>query len=451
MKKILSSLPLKVSVLYAIIAGIWIITSDRLIDGIDPSQNLQTYKGWFFVLVTAILLFFLVNRLLGQIVKHNKILSDTQNNLKENKQLLSYILDNIPQAIFWKDNHSVYLGSNKAFACSAGLKAPEEIIGKTDNDLPWKKEDIEAYIRDDKEVIFNKKVIKDIKENLQTADGEYLQISTTKVPLLDENNKVIGVLGVFEDITDRKIAEERLKESEARYRMLFENNPQPMWVYDTVTFRFLAANDAAVDKYGYSREEFLSMTIKDIRPEEDISTLIDYVTRRNENTISAGTWRHKLKNGKIIDVEIYSHNIDIENQKSRLVLAYDVTERKLAEEKLITSEKSFRNAVLNAPFPIIIFTDDWEILTISKIWSEITGYSLEEIPTLELWVEKAYGPKKKEVLQVIKKLDSLQGTKKEGEFEITCKDGSKKIWDFSSFLISNLVKRSSNGKIEIFF
>ena len=117
MKKILSSLPLKVSVLYAIIAGIWIITSDRLIDGIDPSQNLQTYKGWFFVLVTAILLFFLVNRLLGQIVKHNKILSDTQNNLKENKQLLSYILDNIPQAIFWKDNHSVYLGSNKAFAC----------------------------------------------------------------------------------------------------------------------------------------------------------------------------------------------------------------------------------------------------------------------------------------------------------------------------------------------
>ena len=392
MKKLFSSLPLRVAALYAIFAGTWIIVSDNLISGINSSENLQTYKGWFFVIVTASLLYAVLNKLFSQIVNRNKDLNITREELHEKKNMLNYILDNVPQSIFWKDKNSTYLGCNKVFAENAGLKNPEEIIGKTDYDLPWPKEEADAYINDDKEVIKNKLIKKNIEEPLQTPDGKRLIINTTKIPLFDQNQNAMGVLGVFDDITNRKLEEETLKESEARYRMLFENNPQPMWVFDSATFEFLAVNDAAIDKYGFSRQEFLSMTIKDIRPDEDIKDLINYVSVRNEKIIDSGVWRHKLKNGKIILVEIYSHKIEFENRNARLVLSNDVTQRKIAEEALKNSEIRHRSTLENMQEGYQIIGFDWRYIYVNesvcrqayKTKEELIGFTMmEKFPGIE--------------------------------------------------------------------
>ena len=135
------------------------------------------------------------------------------------------------------------------------------------------------------------------------------------------------------DSGERKRAEEALRESEEKYRFMFANNPQPMWIYDLETLAFLEVNKAAIQHYNYTREEFLSMTLKDIRPQEDIPALLKDVelTRRTLNP--AGEWRHVKKNGEIINVEIMSHSITFDGRPARHVLVKDITERKQAEEE----------------------------------------------------------------------------------------------------------------------
>ncbi|HXD30891.1 MAG TPA: ATP-binding protein [Pyrinomonadaceae bacterium] len=129
-------------------------------------------------------------------------------------------------------------------------------------------------------------------------------------------------------------ANQALRDSEARYRLLFEDNPFPMWVFDQETLRFLAVNAAAVAHYGYSRDEFLSFTIKDIRPPEDVPELIAKLSINQQGLDVAGTWRHRKKDGTIIDVDVTSHTVEFGCRPAELVLANDITERKRAEDHL---------------------------------------------------------------------------------------------------------------------
>jgi len=134
-------------------------------------------------------------------------------------------------------------------------------------------------------------------------------------------------------VLDLEKIEESLRKSEARYREIFTSNPHAMWIYDLESLAFLDVNNAAISHYGYSREEFLSMTIKDIRLPEDVARLLHNVDAVNVGLDKAGTRRHIKKNGEEIDVEITSHVLQFEKRRAELVLACDITERKLAEEE----------------------------------------------------------------------------------------------------------------------
>jgi PAS domain S-box-containing protein len=136
---------------------------------------------------------------------------------------------------------------------------------------------------------------------------------------------------LLRDITARRRAEQLLRESEERHRKLFDNNPHPTWVFDRETLRFLAVNAAAVRKYGYSSDEFLKMTIKNIRPPEDVPVLLDSVSRVRDGHESIGIWRHRRKDGTDIDVEITSYALSFADRPAEVVVAVDVTERKRDE------------------------------------------------------------------------------------------------------------------------
>jgi PAS domain S-box-containing protein len=176
---------------------------------------------------------------------------------------------------------------------------------------------------------------------------------------------------------ERKRAEADLHRSEEQYRLLFERNPQPMFVFDRETLRFLAVNSAMVRNYGYSREEFLAMTAADIRPPEDVPTLLSDVTSRGD-LLSVGVRRHRRKDGTLIDVEVTVHTIEFAGRAAILVLANDVTERRSVERRLHLLDRAVeavREGVLITGGP----TDDFPVVYANGAFEALTGYSKDEI------------------------------------------------------------------------
>ncbi len=225
------------------------------------------------------------------------------------------------------------LDINDRFARLLGYER-DELIGRTSFEMGiWEDStDRERLVAD----IQASRPVRDREIRLRTKTGEIRHIVGSVEPLEIGDERVL--LSVFQDITERKRAEENLRVSEERYRLLFENNPFPMWVSDDATLAFLAVNEAACRHYGYSREEFLSMTIRDIRPSEAPAPF-----RRTEREPSehpeSGVWRHRKKDGAIIEVEITANPLLFGGRDARLVLAADVTERRLLENQLHQAQK----------------------------------------------------------------------------------------------------------------
>lgn len=138
------------------------------------------------------------------------------------KELLDNIIDHVPASIFWKDRQLVFLGCNQALANQAGFDRPAEMIGKTDYDLPWKKEEADFFRACDRQVMASAQPMLDIEETQQQAGGRQATLLTSKVPLTNRAGDVVGLLGIFTDITERKQAEKTLKKSEQDYRLLYK-------------------------------------------------------------------------------------------------------------------------------------------------------------------------------------------------------------------------------------
>jgi PAS domain S-box-containing protein len=139
---------------------------------------------------------------------------------------------------------------------------------------------------------------------------------------------------VKRELADRLRTEQAAMVSERNYRMLFEGHPQPMWLYDVKTLAFLEVNDAAVDRYGYSRDEFLTMTIKDIRPAQDVPKFLELEALPMPAFDKSGPWRHLMKDGTVAEVLITSHTVAFAGHDARFVLAEDLSESQRLELEL---------------------------------------------------------------------------------------------------------------------
>jgi len=243
------------------------------------------------------------------------------------------LFDNAKDAIYVHDLSGRYIMVNSA---------AEEMFGYT------REEFLQMTVFDLVPASQFSQVGKSLKQKLEDHaptiyEVEVIRKDRSRVPvevssrLVYENGIPVGVQGSARDITARKRDEEVLRKSEEQYRVLFDRNPQPMWVYDLKTLAFLAVNDAAVRHYGYSRDCFLAMTVDAIHPHEDVPALIKQVSKI-DGSCHLGEWRHCDFGGKVINVEITANVIDFAGRKAGLVQVNDVTAHKVAEEALQSSQ-----------------------------------------------------------------------------------------------------------------
>jgi PAS domain S-box-containing protein len=241
------------------------------------------------------------------------------------------------------------------------------------------------------------------------------------------------VRGVARDVTETRRAVEALRESEERHRLLFQSSPVPMWVYDLETLRFLAVNQAAVSHYGYSLSEFEGMTIRDIRPADEVPKLDDAIRRvgRDAPRITE-IWRHRRKDGSVIDVEVTADSIVFNGRNARLVLAVDVThqiraevERRNAEEALRRSEQKFRDIIDFTPIGFYETSVEGRFLMANRSFAAMFGYeSPEELADVDIPSHMYVVPDERS-----KAFDTLRTTGRMtgAELHLRRKDGTE-IW-----------------------
>ena len=271
---------------------------------------------------------------IGFFVRYTQKFQKKQHELQRHQNILAQILDSIPQSIFWKDTNSIYLGCNNVFARAAGLEKKENIVGKTDYELPWHLE-AEQYRADDREVITTKHPKEHIIETITYADGSQLWIDTTKIPFYDESGKISGMLGVYTDITDRQITENALRLSEERFRNIVESSPTAMYFYtlDMAGQLILVGANPASDRIiGINHETLMGKSLEDVFPGL-LTTDIPQMYRK----VAQGqlgpqhfeiTYKDTLLNG-IYDVHVFQTS-----PNTIAVEFVDITERKHAEDAL---------------------------------------------------------------------------------------------------------------------
>jgi len=315
--------------------------------------------------------------------------------LRESQQMLHSVLDTIPVRVFWKDRDSNFLGCNRPFALDAGLQSPEEIVGKNDFDMGWS-EQAQLYISDDRMVIETGRPKLGYEEPQTTPNGDKIWLRTSKVPLLDLKGRIKGVLGTYEDITahkrveeslqrardelerrveertaeltkvnealkgeilERKQAEEALRQSEEKYRQLFETVADAILVFDGETRRFIDVNEQACCLYGYSREEFLELTNTDITAEPDSSNVTIEETLGGKRAHVPLRY-HKKKDGTLFPVEISAGSLVLAGRRVLCGVIRDITERRQAEEA-IRQQLNFQQILIDT-IPNPIFYKDTE-------------------------------------------------------------------------------------------
>jgi PAS domain S-box-containing protein len=263
----------------------------------------------------------------------------------ENKNNHSSLQEEITHSVFFNistdlfsiiSNEGLFIEVNKAWESTLGYSS-EDLIGK-----PFEKflhpDDIEKTAIEFINVVQGQEAINFINR-YRASDGSYKWLEW-KGKVNEKNNRIYSVT---RDITIQKQLEIELLSSKELYHEIFYSNPNPMWIFDLETLAFLEVNQATIDQYGYTKEEFLSMTLKDITPEEDIASLIiSAVKAISEYNAENELWRHITKSGEILFAELSAKSLIYEGKKTRSVIINNVTKRIETEKSLLESEIKYR-------------------------------------------------------------------------------------------------------------
>jgi PAS domain S-box-containing protein len=343
----------------------------------------------------------------------------------------------------WTDASRLAIERGEAvdIACRGGLRlhavpifAGDEIVGSINcgyNDPPRDPAALRS-LAELYEVSFDQ--LQHLAGTYQTRPPFIIELAKKR---LESSARLIG------EIVRRRTLERRQQESEQQYRLLFAGNPHPMWVYDLETLAFLAVNDAAISHYGYSRDEFLAMTIKDIRPPEHIKALLRSVAVVTEGVNKVGVWLHRLKDGRIIEVEITTHTLIFGNRQAVLVLAYDITERNQLERQLRENEERLRLALLAANQGLYDVDLQKGVVIVSPEYARMLGHDPDGFQETDAaWRDRLHPEERQHALDSFQEFIAGRCEEYRAEFRQRTKSGDWK-WILS---LGKIVKRDKDGK-----
>lgn len=277
-------------------------------------------------------------------------LHQLQSELLESRTVLQLVIDNLPQAVFWKDCESRFLGGNRRLLMDAGVASVDDIIGKTDFDMPWK-DHAARYQEDDRAVIQSGPKI-NIEEPLTRGDGSTIWLRTSKIPLR-RDGEVIGVLGMYENVTEKRRQEDELR----TFKLLAENAPDGIGIADT-NLVLTYANPAFATMLEYS--SLVGMKVPDITHPDDLERLGAIAQQVIQGSAPREIIRYQRSDGSIVTVQASA--LALHDSHGNLIgfasINRDITEQLQAEESLRTSEQRNR-ALLNAiPDLMFLLTPD---------------------------------------------------------------------------------------------
>mgnify|MGYP003342334039 FL=1 len=369
----------RIVMLFLVFGLLWILGSDHALNLLthrpDLWTTLQSVKGMAFVAFSAALIYVLVARAARQ---QKRLQAEVENQ----RDRFASILSVSPAAVYslkprtpgGTDFEVDYVSDKMEQITGFGLQA-------------WRA-DAQFWLQrihpDDRARVAASQADLLAKGNLsneyrfQHAQGSYRWIRDTVILLRDAEGRPTQVTGTWLDITDRKQIELNLSESELRYRELYESNPMPMFIYDQQTLRFLSVNKAAESAYGYSRDDFLRMTLLDIRRPEDALRLqlaVEQARLTPTSYLRSGEWQHLRKDGTSFWVDISGHAFEYQGRPSRIVMAQDVSDRRQAEDRL-----RLIASVFDASQEGICITDaHGRYISANPAFTRITGYTLDEL------------------------------------------------------------------------
>ncbi len=316
----------------------------------------------------------------------------TEEYLRRSQVMLAGLLDSLPQAIFWKDQNSTYLGCNALFAHWAGMADPADIVGKTDFDLPWSREQSETHRVSDRRIMESRQPDYHICESLQCAGGITIWIDKSKIPLIDETGNIYGILGVFEDITSRKGTEEALRSSEQRFHGITKNLPGLVYQFyatDEGKWGLHYIDEHTQELLGVPRDpldSWFERLLACVAPEDRNRFVASIEEVARTQTAWECEFRIIKPTGEECFVRGMSQPIRLKDETIWNGILLDVTDRKRAEEKFA---KAFR---AGPTIMAITRTKDNRIQEINDSFERMTGYRRDEVVgrtavELNLWVD----------------------------------------------------------------
>lgn len=360
--------------------------------------------------------------------------------VQKTREMLELVLDNIPQLIYWKDTNLVYMGCNKNFALLNQIIEPTSIIGRTDEDLIWIKSNVKHIQAREIKAMKEDHSEYNAIEALTTIDGKQTWFEINRIPLHDSKGKVVGILVTYDDITVRKIAEQKLKESEEKYRTIFNSNPDYIYITD-VKGDILDINPALLERIEMTLEEARSKNFSEFyagNKIDELRSVGDSIIAGNE--IKGFEIKAKTKLGEIFQYEVNAVPLKEDGRVIKILnLARDITLRKQTEQKLMESEKRYRHLFESSPYAIWLMDGEGTIVDCNSTMTHLLSV---------LEIKDLIGKKFYDVLSVLQRSECLIKMLKDRfkrflkgerlgllEFQITRVDGTKRWLTIQSSLV----------------